>query len=111
MPGGPESTDSFTIHMSLYGDGKMYASSSGHGGRRRGNFSNSNSTCNSLPRTQVPASAQNPSHAQDEVGWYYRAMNAFLVFVITVHLYVFCKIIMVQLITSRKTKGIATHWT
>lgn len=113
MPAAPESTTSFTFQMASQGDGTMHASSSGHGVRRRGIFSNSNSNSNFLPRAQVPASAQNPSHSQEEVGRFYRDMNVFLVFFlfIIVHLHIFCKIIEVQLITSQKTMGIATQWT
>lgn len=113
MAAAPESTSLFTFQMASHGDGIMHASSSVHGVRRKGIFSNSNSNCNFLPRAQVPASAQNPSHSQEEVGRFYSAMNVFLVFFlfIIVHLFVFCKIIKVQLITSQKTKGIATQWT
>ena len=61
MPAAPESTTSFTFQMASQGDGIMHASS-------RGIFSNSNSNSNFLPRAQVPASAHNPSHSQEEVG-------------------------------------------
>lgn len=102
MPAAPESTSLFTFQMASHWDGIMHASSRGRGVKRKGIFSNSSSNCNFLPRAQVPASAQNPSHSQEEVGRFYSAMNVFLVFFlfIIVHLYIFCKIIKVQLITN-----------
>lgn len=79
VPAAPNSTSLFTFQMASHGDGIMHASSSGHG-VRRGIFSNSNSRCNFIPRAQVSGSPQNPSHSQQEVGRFYRAINIFLVF-------------------------------
>lgn len=108
MPAAPESANLFTVQMSSYGDGNMHASSSGHGGRRRGNFSNSNAKCNFLPRAQVRTSAQNPSYAQEEV-WLVLSCYECILGVFLIHNSSFSYFL--QLITSRKTKGIATHWT